>query len=145
MPADTPMVLVPRIKPEAVARLRAFAEVHLQSGDAEDREEAAALSIICARLSAPLPPAGPADFGVIDCATWVPLDDNGLAEVRVNGKRITSMPSYAGAEEVAERINAALQITRDFREALSTPTGEAGADEAFPIIDAALTGSREHD
>jgi hypothetical protein len=56
------------------------------------------------------------DGAVVDCATWLPLDDNGLAEVRLNGRRITSMPSYAGAEEVAERINAALILTADFRE-----------------------------
>lgn len=41
-------------------------------------------------------------------ATWHPLDDDGAAELRVNGKRITSFPSYPSAEEAAERINAAL-------------------------------------
>lgn len=44
-------------------------------------------------------------------ATWHPLDDEGLAEVRVNGKRITSMPSYDGAKDVAQRINEALSTT----------------------------------
>ena len=58
--------------------------------------------------AAPSVPTEQADGGVVGCATWLPLDDNGLAEVRLNGRRITSMPSYAGAEEVAERINAAL-------------------------------------
>lgn len=53
-------------------------------------------------------------------ATWHKLDDQGLAEVRVNGKRIVSMPSYPGAEEVASRINAAL----------SQPAPEAGEVEA---------------
>ena len=65
-----------------------------------------------------------AEGAVVDVATWFPLDDNGLAEVRLNGKRITSMPSYAGAEEVAERINQALVITADFREAITTPPAE---------------------
>lgn len=41
-------------------------------------------------------------------ATWHKLDDTGLAELRVNGQRITSFPSYPGAQEAAERINAAL-------------------------------------
>lgn len=41
-------------------------------------------------------------------ATWHPLDDDGAAELRVNGKRITSFPSYPAAEEAAGRINAAL-------------------------------------
>lgn len=50
----------------------------------------------------------PAQGGI---ATWHPLDDNGMAEVRINGKRITTMPSYPGAEEVAQRINAALSAS----------------------------------
>lgn len=68
----------------------------------------------------------PSGDGVLDVATWIPLDDNGLAEVRVNGQRITSMPSYAGAEEVAERINRALQITADMR--LQALSGKGGGD-----------------
>lgn len=46
------------------------------------------------------PPAG--------VATWRPLDDNGLAELLVNGKRITLFPSYGEAEEVAGRLNGCL-------------------------------------
>lgn len=67
----------------------------------------------------------PAQSGsdIIDCATWVPLDDNGLAEVRVNGMRITSMPSYAGAAEVAERIAKALSLTEPFRACQPTAPG----------------------
>ena len=53
-------------------------------------------------------PVQPSD---LEAATWAPLDEDGNAEVRVNGKRITSMPSYDGAREVAERINAALEGT----------------------------------
>lgn len=56
----------------------------------------------------PIGTIGEQGRGVI--ATWHPLDDNGLAEIRIGGSRITSMPSYAGAEEVASRINAALSI-----------------------------------
>lgn len=41
-------------------------------------------------------------------ASWHPLDENGYAELRVNGKRITTFPSYPGAEEAAQRINQAL-------------------------------------
>jgi hypothetical protein len=44
-------------------------------------------------------------------ATWRALDNNGLAELRVNGQRITSFPSYSAAEEAAERINRALAKT----------------------------------
>ncbi len=44
----------------------------------------------------------------LDPATWRALDDEGNAELRVNGKRITSFPSYSAAEEAANRINAAL-------------------------------------
>ena len=61
----------------------------------------------------------PAQGGI---ATWHPLDDNGMAEVRINGKRITTMPSYPGAEEVAQRINAALS---------ASPQPEAGEAVAW--------------
>ncbi|KRE08145.1 hypothetical protein ASE61_00575 [Bosea sp. Root670] len=44
----------------------------------------------------------------VESATWHALDEDGNAELRVNGKRITSFPSYPAAQEAAERINAAL-------------------------------------
>ena len=62
----------------------------------------------------------PAQGGI---ATWHPLDDNGMAEVRINGKRITTMPSYPGAEEVAQRINAALSASPQ------PEAGEASEDD----------------
>lgn len=43
-------------------------------------------------------------------ATWHALDDNGSAELRVNGCRITSFPSYSAADEAAQRINAAMSL-----------------------------------
>ena len=73
----------------------------------------------------------PAQGGI---ATWHPLDDNGMAEVRINGKRITTMPSYPGAEEVAQRINAALAASPQpeageaadwSRDLTAAPEGEA--------------------
>ena len=62
------------------------------------------IAVVAAQALAASSPS-PAQGGT---ATWHPLDDNGMAEVRINGKRITTMPSYPGAEEVAQRINAAL-------------------------------------
>jgi hypothetical protein len=44
-------------------------------------------------------------------ATWHALDEDGSAELRVNGQRITSFPSYPSAEEAARRINDALKDT----------------------------------
>lgn len=46
-------------------------------------------------------------------ATWKPLDEEGNAELLVNGKRITTFPSYPAAEEAADRINAALEPAAD--------------------------------
>lgn len=87
----------------------------------------AALRIKTLAASSPSPAQG----GI---ATWHPLDDNGMAEVRINGKRITTMPSYPGAEEVAQRINAALAASPQpeageaadwSRDLTAAPEGEA--------------------
>lgn len=61
-------------------------------------------------------PASP--VGVEGPATWARIDDEGYAEVRVNGERITTVPSYGGAEEVCQRINAALSAPSVTGEAL---------------------------
>jgi len=41
-------------------------------------------------------------------ATWHALDEEGYAELRVCGKRITTFASWPAAEEAADRINSAL-------------------------------------
>ena len=79
-----------------------------------------------------------------EVATWSPLDDNGSAEVRVNGKRITTMPSYSGAEEVAQRINAALAPSEQ-PEPVACDTGREAiwkvVHEVWQLLDDAETDS----
>jgi len=97
----TPRVTVPVEPTKAMIN---HAVGHIGGGstfDTDDRQEIAQ-SVYRAMLSAAPAPEGGA------VATWHPIDDNGSAEVRVNGRRITSMPSYPAAQEAAERINAAL-------------------------------------
>jgi hypothetical protein len=57
-------------------------------------------------LSALSSPAEGGEKAVV--VRWTPLDDNGLASVEINGKRITAVPSYGEAQEVANRIRFAL-------------------------------------
>lgn len=68
-------------------------------------------------MNRPMTNGAPAQASV---ATWHPLDENGWAELRVNGRRITTLPSYPAAEEAAERNN----------EALSPPPTVGAEDEA---------------
>jgi hypothetical protein len=79
----------------------------------------AALQQLRAALSAPAAPeSAPVE------AIWHSLDDNGLAELRVRGMRITSFPSYGAAHEAAQRINAALGPV-----AASPPPAALGVEE----------------
>lgn len=84
--------------------------------DATDREALSSMEEI-SRLRAELEAAeakivGPVVWKYFDPgiapATWHPLDENGHAEMRVNGRRITTFASYPAAEEAAERVNAAV-------------------------------------
>lgn len=124
-PSPSPIYAVFKALPGIVRELE-MAELEIES-DFERYDDLAA-------PQASLPPVeGVRAADILDCATWLPLDENGAAEVRVNGQRITSMPSYAGAEEIAERINKALVITADHRAALS-PVPSGGGDDYSHIV-----------